>query len=249
MKKFLTFILCALLLIALPLSVYAEGETTVTATETTVTATETAVETTESVIPAPTPSETPEETAPDADSDTMNLISVKFEEWVLPNLEEISVVITLILTAFYNMRKHKLLNKSIGTMNNNTITIAENSSNMMSQALNNISSTATIVTQYDARIAAMLEAHKATAEDKERLEKELAEMKKYLKTAAEANLEFSNELAELLNLANIPNFKKEEIGARHLAAANSIKAMEEEALSVVKETFPEGVNEDAGKKA
>ena len=116
-------------------------------------------------------------------------------------------------------------------MNNNTIAIAQSSSDIVSQAMSNISNTANIVTAYDARIAAMLEAHKANAEDKERLERELAEMKKYLKTAAEANLEFSNELAELLNLANIPNFKTEEIGARHLAAVNSIKAAESEALS------------------
>ena len=228
MKKIITFILCVLLLIVLPLSVYAEGETTVETTETTY----------ESAIEAPV--ETPEETVPEAEEPASNLLSIKFEEWVLPHLEEISVIITLIFTAFYNMRKHKLLNKSIGTMNNNTVSIAEQSTNMMSQALNNISSTATIVTQYDARIAAMLEAHQATAEDKERLERELAEMKKYLKTAAEANLEFSNELAELLNLANIPNFKKEEIGARHLAAVNAIKSAESETLTHTEEVIPHG---------
>jgi hypothetical protein len=232
MKKFLTFTLCVLLLIALPFSVYAEEETTETVGETTETAletTETVGETTETStetstgIVAPPPSKTPEEGAE-------NLLSVKFEEWVLPNLEEISVVITLILTAFYNMRKHKLLNKSIGVMNNNTVAVAENNKAMMGEALQNISTTANIVTQYDARIAAMLEAHQATVADRDRLEKELHELKAFLRSAAEANLEFSNELAELLNLANIPNFKKEEIGARHLAAVNSIKTAEEEAL-------------------
>lgn len=222
MKKYLTLLLCILLLLALPFSVYAEEETTAESTETVGETTET---TTGGAITAPSeaPAEAPEEGAE-------NLLSVKFEEWVLPNLEEISVVITLILTAFYNMRKHKLLNKSIGTMNNNTITIAENSANMMNQAVSNISNTANIVTQYDARIAAMLEAHQATVADRDRLEKELHELKAFLRSAAEANLEFSNELAELLNLANIPNFKKEEIGARHLAAVNSIKTAEEDAL-------------------
>ena len=53
------------------------------------------------------------------------LISVKFEEWVLPHLEEISVVITLIFSLFYQMRKHTLLSRSIGTMNNNAVSIAE----------------------------------------------------------------------------------------------------------------------------
>lgn len=231
MKKYLTLLLCILLLLALPFSVYAEEETTAETTETALETTETSTETSTGIV-APPPSEAPEEGA-------SNLLSVKFEEWVLPNLEEISVVITLILTAFYNMRKHKLLNKSIGKMKNNTITIAENSANMMSQAVSNISNTANIVTAYDARIAAMLEAHQATVADRDRLEKELHELKAFLRSAAEANLEFSNELAELLNLANIPNFKKEEIGARHLAAVNSIKTAEEEALHT-EEVIPHG---------
>lgn len=223
MKKHLTLLLCILLLLALPFSVYAE-ETTAETTETTTGGAITA--------PSEAPAETPEEGA-------SNLLSVKFEEWVLPNLEEISVVITLIFTAFYNMRKHKLLNKSIGVMNNNTVAVAENNKAMMGEALQNISTTANIVTQYDARIAAMLEAHQATVADRDRLEKELHELKAFLRSAAEANLEFSNELAELLNLANIPNFKKEEIGARHLAAVNSIKTAEEEALHT-EEVIPHG---------
>lgn len=230
MKKFLVFTICILFAFLIPFSVYAEEETTVGTSESTL---ETTV--------------TPTETVPDGNESASDLLSVKFKEWVLPHLEEISVVITLILTAFYNMRKHKLLNKSIGTMNNNTVAIAESSSNMMSEALNNISSTANIVTQYDARIAAMLEAHQATAEDKERLEKELTEMKKYLKTAADANLEFSNELAELLALANIPNYKKEELGARHVAAVNSIKTAESEAILLPEHT--EEASEDVGEKA
>jgi hypothetical protein len=98
---------------------------------------------------------------------------------------------------------------------------------MMAQALAGMESAALAVKGYDERIAALLEAHDATAADKERLERELLEVKAYLKSAAEANLEFSNELAELLSLANIPNFKKEEIGARHLAAVRAMKAAEE----------------------
>ena len=166
-----------------------------------------------------------------APAETAALLSEGFEAWVLPHLEEISVVITLCFSVFYQMRKHKLLSKSIGTMNNNTVAIAEQNSNMMSRALTGMENASLAVTAYDARIEAMLEAFRATAEDKEKLEKELAEMKSYLKTAAEANLEFSNELAELLNLANIPNFKKEELGARHLAAVSAIRAAEAREVS------------------
>lgn len=173
------------------------------------------------------------------------LISEKFKQWVVHHIEEITVIVTLIGTACYNKIKHKLLNKSIGTMNNNTITIAEQSSNMMNQALTGMENISNIFTAYDARIAALLEAHKATAEDKERLEKELSEMKAYLQTSAEANIEFANELAELLSLANIPNYKKEEIGARHMAAVRSIKAAETEALNTVQGV----IHNDGGEEA
>jgi hypothetical protein len=181
----------------------------------------TAIETgAESAISAPT--------EPPMEKD--KLLSEKFEEWIVPHIEEISVIITLIGTLFYQIRKNKALGKTLGTMNNNAVTIAQNSSDMMSQALLSMQNASGAVTAYDSRIEAMLEAYRLTAEDKERIEKELLEVKAYLKTAAEANLEFSNELAELLDLAKIPNFKKEELGKRHLSKVDAIKAAMEEAL-------------------
>lgn len=220
MKKFLVCILCVLMISAIPFAVFAEDIQTGNES----TATETSAE---GAISAPTeaPSEYTEIEEPE------KTLSEKFEDWILPHFEEISVIITLIFTAFYNKRKHKLLNKSMGTMNNNAVSIAQNSSEMMSQALLNMQNASGAVTAYDTRIAQMLEAYKATAANNERLEHELSEMKAYLKTAAESNIEFANELAELLGLANIPNYKKEEIGARHLAAVKSIKAAESEALA------------------
>ncbi|MBR6745192.1 MAG: hypothetical protein IKM00_08275 [Clostridia bacterium] len=181
------------------------------------------------------------ETAPTENA--AELISVKFEEWVLPHLEEISVVITLIFSLFYQMRKHTLLSRSIGTMNNNAVSIAEENSSMMSRALTGMENASLAVTAYDERIAALLDAFRSTAEDKERLERELAEIKGYLQTSAEANLEFSNELAELLSLANIPNFKKEEIGARHLAAVRAIRSTEH--ISADAEEVSDRVGEEA----
>lgn len=151
------------------------------------------------------------------------LISEKFEEWVVPNIEEISVIVTLVGTLFYQLRKNKLLSGSIGTMNNNAVAIAEQNADMMNRALAGMENAALAVHGYDERIEALLEAYHSTAEDKERLETELSALKGYLKTASEANVEFANELAELLGLANIPNYKKEEIGARHLAAVRAIR--------------------------
>ena len=159
----------------------------------------------------------------EADGELSLLLSEKFEEWIVPNLEEISVIITLVGTLFYQLRKNKLLSKSIGTMNNNAVAIAEQNAGMMNQALTGMESASLAVRGYEERIESLLEAYRTSAEDKERLETELSEVKEYLKTASEANVEFANELAELLGLANIPNYKKEEIGARHLAAVKALR--------------------------
>mgnify|MGYP002514089081 CR=1 FL=1 len=78
-------------------------------------------------------------------------------------------------------------------------------------------------------------------------EKEFVELKNYLKTSTDANIEFANELAELLGLANIPNHKKEEIGARHLEHVKAILEAEKkaEAAAVVS---TEEVKEDVGEE-
>lgn len=135
--------------------------------------------------------------------------------YVKEHLEEISVIITLILTVFYNMRKHKVLNKSIGTLNNNAVTIAENSNTTMQGV-------SLVVENYKTEIEALLNAFRVTAEDKQKLEQALAEVHASLKSAKLANVELANEVAELLVLANIPNSKKEELYSRHLAAVGAI---------------------------
>ena len=42
-----------------------------------------------------------------------------------------------------------------------------------------------------------------------------------------ANIEFANELAELLCLANIPNAKKDELYAKHVEGVHKLEAAEE----------------------
>ena len=194
MKKIFALILCLMLLFAVPIAAYAEGEATEVATE---------------------------EAEPDW-GEVKELVSEKIEGWILPHIEEISVIITLLLSCFYQAKKHKLLNQSVGTLNNNAITVAEKSTSFMSQALGNIECASNKVTSYEEKIIALLEAFQQTAEEKKKLENELVELKEYLKTSVDANVEFADELAELLGLANIPNYKKEEIGARHVAAKKQL---------------------------
>lgn len=184
-----------------------------------------------------------------------NLFSENAKDWILAHLEEISVVVTLIMSCFYNMRKHKLLNRSMGTLNNNAITVAKSSTGFMEDALGQMRDASGAVVQYDSSIKELLEVFKTTAEDKARLERELVEIKNYLKIESESNREFANELAELLALANIPNYKKEELGARHVAAVDAIieavKKAESEADNAAKMLLPattEEVMADVGEE-
>lgn len=246
MKKIFAFILCVLLICATPLIAFAEeGETPTTETEVVEeensTTTEETVTEGEILPPAETPNEETEE-EPNWE-EVKETISDKIVNWVLPHIEEIAVVITLFLNVIYNIRRNKALDKSVGTLNNNAITIAKNSADAMDKASG-------AVTGYQANIVALLEAFKTTAEDKQRLEAELVEIKNYLHTATKSNLEFADELAELLGLANIPNYIKEEIGSRHIAAKKAIIDAEEKAEAVaLLPTSTEEVKKDVGEEA
>ena len=212
MKKLLALILCFVLL-AVPISAFAEGE--------------------------PTPEQGEVGTDWNEIKDT---VSGAIVEWVEPNIEEIGVIVTLLGYGIMLFKKLKAVLKNMGTMNNNTITISKENAALMAQAMASINDASGAVTAYDARILALLEAYQKTAESEKRLEAELVEIKSYLKTSSMANLEFADELAELLGLANIPNYVKEQIGARH-AKKNIIEA-EKKADALL--TAPEEVKNEVG---
>ena len=231
MKKIFALILC-LMLIAVPISAYAEGETEEINTE--------------DILPEESPAPAPTEEKGTDWNEIKDTISGAFVEWIEPNLEEIGVVVTLIGYGIVLFKKLASVLKSLGIMNNNTITISKENANRMEQAMS-------AVTGYEERIKVLLEHYTSlaetlvqTAEDKKKLESELVEIKNYLKISADANLEFSNELAELLGLANIPNYVKEEIGARHVAAKNNIIEAEKKAAALLVAT--EEVKEDVGEE-
>lgn len=214
MKKILALILCFVLL-AVPVSASAEGE--------------------------PTPEQGEVGTDWNEIKDT---VSGAIVEWVEPNIEEIGVIVTLLGYGIMLFKKLKAVLKNMGTMNNNTITISKENAALMAQAMASINDASGAVTAYDARILALLEAYQKTAESEKRLEAELVEIKSYLKTSSMANLEFADELAELLGLANIPNYVKEQIGARHVAAKKNIIEAEKKAEALL--TAPEEVKNEVG---
>ena len=150
----------------------------------------------------------------------------KIVNYVESHIEEISVIITLLLTVFYQVRKHAVLNKSIATLNNNSIAVTENSQFAIQKALTGMDDVSNTVTYYKDEIVSLLAAIRQTDEEKKRLEAALVNVENYLNTSKLANVELANEVAELLVLANIPNSKKDELYARHRAAVDAIAAAE-----------------------
>ena len=231
MKKILAFIICIVLVCAMPLVTFAETEdSAVVDEESSVTenlpteeeeviegeneGVESTPEPTPITTPTPTPEPTPEEQA--------KAVTDMIVAWVMERLETISCIITILLTTIYQIRKHAVLNKSIGTLNNNSIVVAKNSEKAIEKALTEVVSVASVVNGYKEEITALLTEVRANEEEKAKLEQALTDVHTHLKTAKLANMELANEVAELLVLANIPNSKKEELYSRHLAAVGAI---------------------------
>lgn len=156
--------------------------------------------------------------------------------YVKEHYEEISVILGLIVSALYSLRLNKKTANSITTVNNNAVAIAENSASSMAAM-------SSVVEQYQTQMEAMLAEIRRNDKERADLEESLAEVTKYLKATRLANVELGNEVAELLILANIPNSKKDELYARHLAAVNEIALAESEAAESICEEI-EGVKEN-----
>lgn len=209
MKRILVVLLCVLLFCAVPITAFAEEETA-----------------------QGTPADT--EAADKAQAVTDYIVG-----FLEQNADTITLFVTVIISIIYQARKHGLLNKSIGTLNNNAVTVAENSAESIQQAVVVMSGVSTAVTEFKETIAQIVDEYKQTAEDNKELRARLTEFEAYLKNAKAANVELSNEVAELLILANIPNSKKDELYARHRAAV---------ALIAEKETAEVKADEEGNEK-
>ena len=152
-------------------------------------------------------------------------------EWVKTHIEEISVIGTLLATIFYEIKKHGKLNISMGTLNNNAIKIAEDSSATIKKALEEVKDVADVVNKYKEEFQSLLGEVRKSAEEKLTLEATLTHVENFLKTSKLATIELSNEVAELLVLANIPNSKKDELYARHMKAVHELEAVEQEEVT------------------
>ena len=217
MKKIFAIILCAMLMCTPLVASASEVEPAptdevVTETENVPTVEENATEVEDTSV------EEVEETLPE------KIVSFITENYTGSSL--ISLAVTVVVYLFYEIKKHKALNGSIGVLNNNAVEIAENSAKAVKDVLDEAIGIADVVKGYKDEVAVLLEDIRKSAEEKQNLEETLHAVKTFLATSKLATMELANEVADLLVLANIPNAKKEELYSRHRAAVDAISTAE-----------------------
>lgn len=160
--------------------------------------------------------------------------------WVQEHAEEIGVIVTLIGYGFTLFKRLKSNDKKVVTLNNNAIAIAKESTACVEKAMESIEAVTLVVDEYKIKMDKLLEAYNISEDARKKLETELIETKEYLRVDSMANLEFATMFEELLALANIPNYKKQEMGERHIARVTEIKKAIEHAEHVTDEMVNAG---------
>ena len=189
------------------------------------TPTEEPVETpTDTPVDTPTtdnPTDVPTDEEPPVEEVKMTLTE-SIAKWLEENADTISLILSIIGACIVIVKKVGDILKKAGIINDNAITIATESASQMKAAQDTINNAANVVTGYNEQITALLGAFSTLVDENRLLKDDVNTLKNYLRTSTSANIEFSNELAELLALSNIPNYKKDEIGQRHLESIQAI---------------------------
>ena len=184
--------------------------------------------------PVESPTDTPVDTpTTDTPTDTPTDVETSVEEakmtpsdriakWFEANADTISLIFSIIGAVVVIVKKGSDLLKKAGIINDNAVTIATESASQMKAAQDTINNAANVVTGYNEQITALLGAFSTLVDENRLLKDDVNTLKNYLNTSTYANIEFANELAELLALANIPNYKKDEIGQKHLESVAAI---------------------------
>ncbi len=248
MKKIVAIIIFILFLLVMPFSTYAADDSSGdVSVEDTVVTPEVSEDSEKSDIESvtSTPFEPDIDASVEEKKETDKVLTDEIEQFFERYGVEIGKFITIIAGLFTLLKKCKTLIKSARTMNDNTIKISEENAVIMSRARDTVQVVSDALVNYENQISAIIGKYEKSEQENELLREILLNVNDNFKTFSEANIEFSNELAELLGLANIPNYKKEEIGARHLAAVKSIKAATKKIDAVALAT-PEEVTENDG---
>ena len=153
-------------------------------------------------------------------------ITESIVEYVKANVEEILVIVATALGSFFAARWRNKTNGDLATLNNNSIAMAKNSSDITNKALEKIENAANVVTNFNDKVDALLAEIRKSDDEKKSLEDKLNAVDTFINATKLAVVELASEVANLLLLANIPNAKKTEMYSDHLAALKAIADVE-----------------------
>lgn len=223
MKKLITCIMIMLIAVGLTFTVFADGDTVGTDEDEDlpVTVVETVAVSETVALP-----EADEPTNEELD-EIVKTTSERIISWVKKNYEEIWVIVWSLCIAIVIAAKNKILDKSVKTLNNNAVSVSENSASAIKESNDQVLIAKAIMEEFKEKMASMLDEVRLSEEEKRVLSEKLSEVTNLIKTAKLANKELADEVAELLVLANIPNAKKDELYARHRAAVAALTTAEQ----------------------
>ena len=232
MKKIFAVILVLMLLAVFPLASFAETQIDTPVSDEIASegnSTPEAESPTEGEISPPTDSAE----APEADPDAT--FADEIVAYLEANLEEILVVIGTIGMAIYTKLQNTKIGGALGTINANSVAIAQGSEKIALNALEKVAAVTDKLASWEGKITEVLDKLARTEEEKKDLEKTVGAVSSTLAAVKTALVEVSEEVTGMVMFANLPNSVKDEYYSKHLKAISGIKE--------------EGVKSDDGAKA
>ena len=240
MKKLLILFVTLALLLCLPFTALATSEETIPDES----AAPTAESSTESKIDG--------ESAPEAPSSAEDQTQVPKEDDLIPVSDKIisfitehygdSAIISFVITGIVGiavyLKKNKGLLAAIGVFNKNAITVAQNSDDSVKEASAKMEKAELKFSECFAAMQALMDEIRKTEGEKKALETLMKTVSERLERFKLADIELADEIAQLLNLSNLPTSVKDELYARHKAS-----------LALIEGANAEEVSEDDGKNS
>ena len=174
--------------------------------------------------------ETAPETVPEAEEPFTDVLV----NWFKSNVEELTVLVSLVGAALYSKIKDGKFSNSLGTLNGNAIAIAKQGADVAAAAAEKMTAVAEKLSTYEGKFAEfegkyeeLLESFKTAEGEKLELVDLLTRIEKALAAVKCAAVENADEVANLICLSGIPNAKKDELYGKHLVAVHALEAIEE----------------------
>ena len=161
-------------------------------------------------------------------------ITDSIKSYFTGNLEEISVLVSLVFMAIWSKIRDGKLGSSLGTLNSNSIKIAKTSAEITEAAAEKMQAVSDKLNNFEKRFESIENMYKSALSAIEKIAGEnnnvsatLERLGSVIQVLIMAVKEDADEVANLLCLSNIPNSKKDEMYGSHINAVRAIEAMEE----------------------